>query len=846
MLYPSIRRTGMVMLISLASSTAPARQLEEVIVTAQKRAQSLQDVPISVSAVQGDKLQDAGIPNMAALADYVPNLHISSVAVNTEIYMRGVGSGNNQGFEQSVGMYIDGVYMGRGRQYRAGFLDLERIEVLRGPQGTLFGRNTVAGAINVITASSRPGDELSGDVAVSLESHDGALVEGQLGGSLTDNLAARLAFKYRETDGYVDNAFLNDSEGQLEEQGGRLTLVWAPTDQLELNFKYSRMEFDRVGAPAATKLYLDPVSRDQLFPNATPFAAAAYYLTDTFYPEVVEQSTRDFVTYKDNGFGQSQADGIGIGRNPDSSDEEYDNAVLQLDYDFERVRLTSITGYSAYRYIDGVDADWLPLQFVHRDDDQEFEQFSQEIRFTSPGDEFFDYVAGLYYERSDLEFDRLVSLDTSFDGLFESVPVNFFLPGFPDEVSVGDFGFSSLAQLIAFSEGGSYAGEIPGRRHFYELESESWAAFGQVTFNFSETWQLNLGLRYTEETKDVRSTQFLVDELGNQDEPNFDYWLGFIQAQFFNNYAYDYDEDRETDRWLPSANLQWYATPDSMFYLSLSQGFKSGGFTAADDGEPGGLELGSWPCIEGEPVQDCYDPTLPNEDFEFDDEEVDALEIGGKHTLLNGGMTLNWAAFYTRYDNLQTAIFNGLSFTVKNAAESEVKGVEVDLLWQATDNLRVGANAAYLDATYRDFANGPCTAIQVDVDAFCGSPQGFTSNDLSGEPTLYASDYSAALFFDYARLFGDGLEFFAGLDINYRDEFNSSGDNDPIDVLDAFTKVNLRGGIRGDWWEVMLYGRNVFDEEVLMQGFDTPAVAGSHSNFIDEGRIWGGRIKARF
>ena len=130
--------------VSLAtqSLTAGAQVLEEVIVTAQKRAESLQDVPISMSAIQGEKIQDAGIPNMAALADYVPNLHIADAAVNTNIYMRGVGSGNNQGFEQSVGMYIDGVYMGRGRQYRAAFLDVERVEVLRGPQGTLFGRNT--------------------------------------------------------------------------------------------------------------------------------------------------------------------------------------------------------------------------------------------------------------------------------------------------------------------------------------------------------------------------------------------------------------------------------------------------------------------------------------------------------------------------------------------------------------------------------------------------------------------------------------------------------------------------------------------------------------------------------
>ncbi len=134
------RMSPLVAAIALITSSLAHSQvvLEEVIVTAQKRAQSLQDVPISVSAIQGQKIQDAGIPNMAALADYVPNLMISDAPVSTNIYMRGMGSSNNQAFEQSVGMYIDGIYMGRGRQYRAPFMDIERVEVLRGPQGTLF------------------------------------------------------------------------------------------------------------------------------------------------------------------------------------------------------------------------------------------------------------------------------------------------------------------------------------------------------------------------------------------------------------------------------------------------------------------------------------------------------------------------------------------------------------------------------------------------------------------------------------------------------------------------------------------------------------------------------------
>ena len=209
-------------------------------------------------------------------------------------------------------------------------------------------------------------------------------------------------------------------------------------------------------------------------------------------------------------------------------------------------------------------------------------------------------------------------------------------------------------------------------------------------------------------------------------------------------------------------------------------------------------------------------------------------------------MTLNWALFYTEYTDLQVAIFQGIGFVVENAASSEILGLEVDALWQATDNLRLGANFAWLDATYDDFDNGPCTAVQLDADPLCGSGlPGASANPLSGEPTLYASDYSASFYFDYVRPMGN-MEFFAGGEVNYRDSFNSAGDNDPIDVIDSFSKTNLRFGLRAGDWEVMAYGRNIFDEEVFMQSYDTPVLAGSHSRYMEESAVFGARLKYSF
>lgn len=854
------RKAPLVAAIALATATSvsQAQMLEEVIVTAQKRAESLQDVPISVSAMQGAKLQEAGIANMAAMADHVPNLHIANAAVNTNIYMRGVGSGNNQGFEQSVGMYIDGVYMGRGRQYRNAFMDLERVEVLRGPQGTLFGRNTVAGAINITSASPDVGEAFQGEIAVAVEDNDGLITEGYISGSPTDNFALRFGFKYRETDGYVENLFTGDDEPEIEETSYRITAVWQPTDNLDINFKYSNSDEQRVGAPSATWLYLNADQRDALFPNRSAFASVAYAITDINFPGLAATAGDDFSTFKDNGYGNDPTT-LGIGRYPDGDDAEVENYALNVDYQVGDYTLTSVTGFSEYTVQSGSDVDWLPLRFIARDDDQDYEQFSQEIRLTSPGGEFFDFVVGAYYDESELVTDRLVPIDGSFGDLFGDIPGNAVSPLLPP-IPLRDIGVTSLFKLVS-NPLFAYEAQQAARAHLYELDSTSWAVFGQGTINLSDSVRVTLGLRYTREAKDVVSTQVLNDDLDGRSVTDFteaggsdNYQLAYIQATLFNTYAYNYSDDRTTDEWIPSVNLQWDVGEDSMLYASFSQGFKSGGFTAADDGEPGGLGLAEFPC-EAEPdgtivISKCYDPTVPNKDFEFDDESVDAFELGGKHTLLDGAMTVNWAAFYTQYDNLQTAIFKGVGFTVKNAGSSEILGIEVDAKWAATDNLVLGGNFAWLDATYDEFEDGPCNAIQLDANTQCGVSDPTrntlqTFNDLSGENTLYASDYSASVTWDYSYPLSE-MEIFVSGEVNYRSEFNSAGDNDPLDMIDSYSKTNLRIGLRAEMWEVMLYGRNIFDEAALSQSFDTPVLAGSHSRFQEEGEVFGLRAKYIF
>ena len=242
--------SSMALAMVATSGAAVSAELEEIIVTAQKRAESLQDVPMSVSAVSGAKIEEAGLHSFAELSQYVPNLSITENAVNTIIAMRGVGVGANQSFEQSVGVYVDGVHYGKARQIRTALFDLQQAEVLRGPQGILFGKNTLAGAINVTTATPETGEEFGGKISLSGESFGGTNVEGHLTGSIGDSVGLRFAYKDRQNDGYLTNTYagaMNKVMPTVDESMWRLSATWEPTESTRVEIKRAESDNVRLG-----------------------------------------------------------------------------------------------------------------------------------------------------------------------------------------------------------------------------------------------------------------------------------------------------------------------------------------------------------------------------------------------------------------------------------------------------------------------------------------------------------------------------------------------------------------------------------------------------------------------
>ena len=874
--------------IATASSGAYAAQLEEIIVTAQKRAQSLQDVPISMTAIDGKRMEDAGITSFAELSGFVPNLGISENAVNTIISMRGISVGANQSFEQSVGVYVDGVHYGKSRQIRTGLFDLQQVEVLRGPQGILFGKNTLAGAINVTTAEPAMGEGFSGKAALSVETDDGEMLEGHINYSPSDTLGFRFAVRDRKDGGYMENTFATEANGAptamptTDETIWRFTTMWDPTENVSVKFTHGESDYIRVGGPGMVTTFAPetniPASNQVMF--AVMGASFPNYAADVASGEI--GAFRDGRSTGGLALAQS------LGRDMSSLEEKFEgtstqtsDSALRIDIELDNgYSLHSVTGRNKYDYEDGMDADWLPVTFIGRSDISDYSQTSQEFRIASPTDRDFSFVAGGYWSKGEQNIDRTVIVDGTLGNpdLMKVVtglgnPANgtgSFLAFSKAQIAgaiLGAQGVTDPAAIGAWMATPTGIGTVnafwgvdgmgmwnqAGRVSEYNLETDTMAVFFQGTYNLSDTLTLTAGVRYTEEDKEAFAKADLTASVTGLATPNDSAFLAALQAASFGVWAHDFNEKRSTDQVIPAANLQWAPSDTSKYYISYSEGFKSGGFNSVDDQNP---EI----AADGTVLR-----TTPGIGFEYDDESASSFEIGGKHVLMDGAMNLNWAYFNSEYEDQQVSTFVGLGFVVANAASSEIQGIEMDMTWQATDELRLGVAMAFLDGNYGNFDAAGCTATQASallglgtltssspVTAALGCQQQFlgdgsasgSSQDISGGQL--GSDYSGSITADYIKPLDNGLVWFAGLDVNFTDMYYMTGDLDPIDIQEGFEKINIRTGIRGDNWDVMLFGRNITDEITASGAADVPLAGGAHFSYMARGAVWGGRFSYSF
>lgn len=881
--------------VASLSVTAFGQALEEVVVTAQKRTESLQDVPISVTAISGELIQDASIRSLSELGAYVPNFSVSENPVNTIITMRGISIGSNQSFEQSVGLFLDGVYLGRSRQSRIGLFDLEQVEVLRGPQGILFGKNTLAGAINVRSAAPVVGEGLSGRVAASFETDNGEYFEGHISGSVSENVAVRLAVMDRSIDGYLDNTDLGaayPNSPTTDETIARIGIQWEPSDATSVALRYSYSDYRRVGSnsvvtqfgPTLVDSTGDGIRNQPFVPSSNQLM---YGIMGFLYPTYGLGNPNPTTNSRDVFYdglsigGTAGLDGGNGSERLSGTDTENHEVSLNIEHEFGNgMTLTSVTGFSQYEYKDGIEADFLPVEFIGRSDDSEFDQFSQEIRLASDLDGRFSWVVGGNFINSTQEIDRMVMSD----GTFGQPGVVQALTGLP---SIWSYSPLQLAGIEAAF--GLPAGALPpgtpgltmwnqvGSLSYWEQETESWAIFAQGTFNITDNLSITAGVRYTEETKEAIAQNWVNSDVVGLDAktPDGDAFfadptnlalLGNFLVQELAGGALDrtnhlFTGDRKTDQTIPAVSINWTPSDNHMLYASYTEGFKSGGFNALDSQLP--VYTGGPACPLNN-LPGCIQRNTPGTGFEYDDETAWSFEVGGKHTFFNNRMRVNWAYYNSEYDDQQVSTFVGLGFVVTNAASTEISGFELDSAFQVTEKLRLNLSIGTVDGEYKDFKGAACTELQAADLAFANfvtggltpsSPnltsadglctQMFDENgrqtaiaqDLSGR-SLGTAEWSGSFGAQFMQPLGS-MMWFTELDVQFTDDFLYTGDLDEIDHQEGLERINLRTGLRGENWMLMLYGRNITDENYTTGGADVPLARGSHMRYLSRGEVWG-------
>lgn len=504
-------------------------QLDEIIVTAQSRAQDVQDVPISVTAIGGETLDLKGIDGISGVALVAPNVKIDAGAFFNFIYVRGIGSDNNQGFDSSVGLFIDGVHLGRRGFLDQDFVDVNRVELLRGPQGALFGKNTIAGALAIYTNDPTDKFELNGTYKRGYENFGEGDVRYNLAVNIPiykDKVAIRAGYGHHEQPGFMFNTKLQQVEPITDDDFYHTKARVELTDNLVLTVGYdwSSINLDGSGAQL-TEL---PEHWRQLFA--------------LFDPEVEGNGT-DTTTSRDA---------------RDGAFRDTTLAHAKLEWMYKDYVLTSITGYADIDEQGFLDVDFSPMPLINLMSTEEYEQFSQEFRIISPEGPL-QFMGGLFYFESEFTAHQ----EVPFFGMSNVVATATGLGVLPNVLT------GALQPLFDQLPGLDLTHGADERQTFINQKTTTYSVFGEVNMRLYEEFLVTVGLRWNRERKEA--LQRLTHENG-----------GVFFALIVPGEAdYELDDDRVEEHWTPRVVFSWQPDDDQMIYASANKGTKAGGFNAS-------------------------------------------------------------------------------------------------------------------------------------------------------------------------------------------------------------------------------------------------------------------------
>jgi len=798
---------------------AQPRSVDEIVVTAQKREQSLQNVPIVVTVVTAQQLQDAGVRDIKDLTVLTPGLLVTSTSseASTTARIRGIGTvGDNFGLEASVGVVIDGVYRPRGGVGFGDLGELARIEVLKGPQGTLFGKNTTAGVINVVTA--RPSFKFGANAEVTASNYDGYGGSFSVTGPIVaDKLAARFFFADRERRGFESvltgvgpRTRTDDANRNFVTFRGQL--LFTPSENFDVNLIVDHSK--RQEACCAAVQILEAGGTQNVLHALDPKNGGVATVVDPF--NRVTYSNRDTPT---------NIDESGI-----SAEATWHPGILG------DAAVTSITAYRHWKRTGFTDPDYTSVDILQYDPNRQnakFNQFSQEFRLSGATDRL-NWLVGAFYAREDLT--QNVSLE--YGNQFEQ---------YANALFGGRLGLVTGRPLGTTFVAGQ------GQNDNYDQRERNLAVFTNDSFKITDKLEITVGARYTDELKRLTSLYDNTDggsgcttALARAAIPALTGLIGATSSltcgTFQNpNFTALRTFQRKTEQKVTgTVKVDYRFSRDLLVYGSYARGYKAGGFNL-DRAVLCGFTI----------TAACTQRFQPNLDTSFKPETVDSFEAGFKSTLLNRKLLFNATAFYQDYQNFQLNTYNGLVFTVVSVPKVTTKGADVDFVWFATDHIKFNGGVTYADTRYGDniaaalFATGPCTAIAPGATAGQATPAGCSL--LPGSRLSLAPLWSATLGATLSQPIGEHLLARFAIDGKYNSEYNTGSDLNPVKLQKAFTIVNARVALSpaNERVSVELWSQNLFNQNYYQVVFDATAQSRTYDAFLGQPRTFGLTLRAK-
>ena len=815
------------------ASTGPV--LEEIIVTAEKRSENLQDVPISVVAINAQQIQDAHITDIRSLAILTPGLTVTSEGNEsiTTARIRGIGTvGDNPGLESSVGVNIDGVYRPRNGVAFGDLGEIEQIEVLYGPQGELFGKNNDAGVINITT--KRPSNTFGATAEITGGNFNDREIRASVTGPLSDIMAGRLYVGYVQNSGWLQvvdgvGPSMQNNTNSRKEYNTRGQLLITPSDNVDF------------------LLIADYAKR-----NESCCSAVVQY-PGPFQGLVNVFASNPLLGGKTGGLGDSPLIGQpGVVRLPNSY-TAYANQLNnqnvrdmgisgELNWNLGFGKLTSITAWRDNTVAGGSDVDYTGIDLFWYPDNgnansNDFKQFSEELRLAGKEGPL-NWLVGGFFSNEILTSRTLGAIGNQFETYISAVasaaigrPFNPFL----------------VSQLTGNAPGATFAGT--GYDDIYQQTARSFAFFTNETWNITQGLDLTAGLRFTEEKKTATASYnsigggpgcsallpphspglYANPPLGINGTPAQAFILGYGcftgLNPLFNGQGFD--QSNTENNLSGTVKLAYHFNEQAMVYASAANGYKAGGYNLART---------TFPRSPTNPLG-----IAPDFNTHFPRETVDSGEVGIKTTLLNNTLRLNAAVFYQKYKDFQLNTFTGVQFVVTSLDRVVSKGVDVDFAWATPIKGLTLAGGVTQDLTNIDnFGNAL-------VD-FCGGPGNTQCTHRNNNRLSFAPLWSGALSAAYLLPVSSTLGIRTSVEEKYNSSYNTGSDLDPRKIQSGFGLLNARIGFGAldETWAIEAWGANLADRYYYAVAFDSPFQYNTITSYLGAPRTFGLTARVKF